>query len=264
MTSAVGSGDNMGNAKEIHDFIIWIYTHCGHFDTIIFSLPIILITTMIYWAVRRILHKRKFGSEFKKVRRAVCFNEMIRLLTVCWLTALLCLTLTPTEFWKDFWLYIIAGENPIGVLFPQLIGLPPRGFGDIVLTPTILRYALKGHLDWFLLSGWLTIPQMLLNIVLFVPLGLAAPFISKKSSFLQVAVTGLSLSFLIEFIQIFIGRECSMDDLICNTLGAIIGYLMYLLLRKLFPKFVEKCKKTARGIWVEAIEAEHQTEENAD
>lgn len=257
MTSAVGSGDNMGNAKEIHDFIIWIYTHCGHFDTIIFSLPIILITTMIYWAVRRILHKRKFGSEFKKVRRAVCFNEMIRLLTVCWLTALLCLTLTPTEFWKDFWLYIIAGENPIGVLFPQLIGLPPRSSGNIDLMPTVLGYVIKGRLDWFLLSGWLTIPQLLLNIALFVPLGLAAPFISKKSSFLKTVVTGLSLSFIVEFIQIFIGRECEMDDLICNTLGTVIGYLMYLLIKKLFPGFVEKGKKTAKEMWAKANEAEN-------
>ncbi len=254
----------MSDVGELYDFIIWIYTHCGHFDTVIFALPIIILTTLIYWVARRILHKRKFGSKFKGVRKTVRLNEMIRLLTVCWLSALFCLTLTPTEFWKDCWLYIITGENPIGVLFPQLIGLPQRRSGEIVLTPRILRYALNGHLDWFLLSGWLTIPQLLLNVVLFVPFGVTTPFICTKSSFLKVSVMGLSLSFFIEFIQFFIGRECEMDDLICNTLGAIIGYLMYLLLRKLFPKFVEKSKKTARVIWVEAIEAEHQTEKNAD
>lgn len=37
-------------------------------------------------------------------------------------------------------------------------------------------------------------------------------------------------------------------------LGTIIGYLMYLLLKKLFPKFVEKGKKTADKMWNEAIE----------
>jgi len=84
------------------------------------------------------------------------------------------------------------------------------------------------------------------------------------SRFLKVVVTGLSLSFLIEFIQIFIGRECEMDDLICNTLGAIIGYLMYLLLRRLFPKFVEKGRKTANEVWVKTIEAENQTPNAAD
>lgn len=254
----------MGDVKNTYDFIIWIYTHCGHFDTVIFSLPIILLTMLIYLVVRLILHKRKFVNKFKEVRKTVWLNEMIRSLTVCWLTTLFCLTLTPTEFWKNLWLYIVTGENPIGVLFPQLIGLPPRGFGDIVLTPTILDYALKGHLDWFFRSGSLIIPQLLLNVSLFVPLGLAAPFISKKSSFLKVAVTGLSLSFLIEFIQIFIGRECEMDDLICNTLGAIIGYLMYLLLRRLFPKFVEKGRKTANEVWVKTIEAENQTPNAAD
>lgn len=239
------------NVKSAYDFIIWIYTNCGHFDTVIFSLPIILFTTLIYWVVRLILHKHKFGAKFKEVRKTVRLNEMIRLLAVCWLTALFCLTLTPTEFWKNLWLYIITGENPIGLLFPQLIGLPSRGFGDVVLKPIILDYALKGHLDRFLRS--LAIPQLLLNVALFVPLGLAAPFISKRTSLLKVAITGLSLSFLIEFIQIFIGRECEIDDLICNTLGAVIGYLMYLLLRKLFPKFVEKGRKTAKEIWNEAV-----------
>lgn len=252
----------MSNVNEVYDFIIWIYTHCGHFDTVIFALPIIILTTLIYLLVRLILHKHKFVNKFKEVRKTVWLNEMIRTLTVCWLTTLFCLTLTPTEFWKNLWLYIITGENPIGVLFPQLIGLPSRGFGDVVLKPIILDYALKGHLDWFFRSS--TIPQLLLNVALFVPLGLAAPFISKKSSFFKVAVTGLSLSFLIEFIQIFIGRECEIDDLICNTLGAIIGYLMYLLLRKLLPKFVEKGRKTANEIWVKTIEAENQAPNAAD
>ncbi len=254
----------MSDTKQAYDFVIWIYTHCGHFDTVIFAFPVIIFTTLIYLVVRLILHKRKFVNKFREIRKAVWLNEMIRSLAVCWSTALFCLTLTPTEFWKNLWLYVISGENPIGILFPQLIGLPPRELGNVVLEPIILRYALNGHLDWFLQSGWLTIPQLLLNIALFIPLGLAAPFIGKKSSFLKVAATGLSLSFFIEFIQIFIGRECEMDDLICNTLGTIIGYLMYLLLKKLFPQFVEKGKKTADKMWNEAIEMENQSPKKAD
>lgn len=245
----------MIDAKAAYDFIIRIYTNCGHFDTVIFSLPIILLVTLLYWIFRLIWHKRKFGKEFKAVRKAARLNEFIRLLTVCWATTLICLTCTPTGFWMDVWLHIITGENPIiTILFPQLIGLPPRGFGDIVLMPRIVRLALKGHLDWFLLSGWLTIPQLLLNIALFVPLGLAMPFIFKKTSILKVSMTGLSISFAVEFVQFFIGRSCETDDLLCNTLGAIIGYLIYLLIRRLFPKFVEKGRKTAGEIWGEAVE----------
>lgn len=46
--------------------------------------------------------------------------------------------------------------------------------------------------------------------------------------------------------------------------GAVIGYLLYLLLRKLFPKFVEKGKKTAKERWIESIEEGNQAESTTD
>ncbi len=235
----------MDNVKRNYDIIIWIYTHCGNFDTVIFALPVILLVTLLYWLFRLIWHKRKFGGEFKTVRKSARLNEVIRLLTVCWAAALICITLTPTEAWKDCWLYIVTGENPIYVFFPQLIGLEPRRFGEVVLMPKILKYILNGHLDWLLWSAKSIFPHLILNVALYVPLGLAMPFICKKTSLLKVFLTGLSLSFLIEFAQIFIGREAEMDDLLCNSLGAVTGYLLYLLIKKLFPKFVENGKKSA-------------------
>ncbi len=235
----------MNNVNSAYDFILWIYTNCGNFDTVIFALPVILLVTLLYWVFRLIRHKRKFGGEFRTVRKSIRLNEIIRLLTVCWATALICITLTPTEAWKDCWLYIVSGENPIYVFLPQLYGLEPRGFGDIVLMPTILRYILNGHLDWLWWSSKSIFPQLLLNVVLFVPLGLAMPFICKKSSLLKVSLTGLSVSFVVEFIQFFIGRSCETDDLICNTLGAVVGYLLYLLIKKLFPKFAENGMRSA-------------------
>jgi len=248
--------DNIGSA---HELILWIYINCGHFDTVIFALPIILTVTLFYWIFRLIRHKRKFGGKFGTVRKAARFNEIIRLLTVCWATALICITLTPTEALKDCWLYITAGENPIYVFLPQLIGLPPRSYGEIFLMPKILKYILNGHLDWLWWSAKSIFPQLLLNVVLFVPLGLAMPFICKKSSLLKVSLTGLSMSFIVEFVQFFIGRTCETDDLICNTLGAVVGYLLYLLIKKLFPKLVENGKKTAKNIWFETFSAEHET-----
>lgn len=251
----------MEGYRSVTEFIMWIHTHCGNFDTVIFALPIILFVILLYWVFRLIWHKHKFGKDFITVRKYSRLNEIIRLLTVCWATTLICITLTPTQSLKDFWIYLITpGENPIAVFYPQIYGLPPRSSGEIVLMPKILNYILIGHLDWLWWSAKSIFPHLFLNILLYIPLGLALPFIYKKSSLQKAFLTGLSVSFLIEFCQIFIGRESDVDDLICNTLGAVIGYLLYLLLRKLFPKFVEKGKKTAKEIWIKAIEEGKQAE----
>ena len=249
------------NAESAYELINWIYINCGNFDTVIFALPVILLATLLYWVFRLIWHKRKFRTEFGAVRRTARLNEIIRLLTVCWVIALICITLTPTESLMHFWKYLITpGENPFAAFYPQLIGLPPRSSGHIDLMPTILHYILNGHLDWLWWSAGSIFPHLILNVGLYVPLGLALPFIYKKSSLLKVFLTGLSVSFLIELGQFFIGRESEMDDLICNTLGAVMGYLLYLLIRKLFPKFADNGKKTASEVWLETYRAEYEAD----
>ena len=219
--------------NSFDDFIIWIYTHTGNFDTVIFALPMIILTTLIYWLSRLIWHKQKFGDEFKAIRRKARLNETIRLLTVCWFFSLLCLVLTPTEFWMYFWRNIVNGLNPFE-------GFISGQFGEIVLMPKILHFILEGHLDWLWWSAGSVFPHLLLNILLFVPLGVALPFICSHTTFIKTVLIGFSMSLLIEFVQFFLGRECEIDDLICNTIGAAIGYLLYLSIRKLFPKFTEK------------------------
>lgn len=254
----------MNGYKNVTKLIMWIYVNCGNFDTVIFALPIILFVTLLYCVFRLIWHKRKFGGEFGTVRKSARLNEIIRLLTVCWAVTLICITLTPTESLMWFWIYLITpDENPFAAFFPQLVGLPPRSSGEIVLMPKILNYILIGHLDWLWWSAKSIFPHLFLNAALYVPLGLAMPFIFKKISLLKVFLTGLSVSFVIEFTQIFIGRESEMDDLICNTLGAVVGYLLYLLIKKLFPKFVETGKKTVTEVWLETLRTGHETGEEA-
>lgn len=241
------------NAKFAHEVIYWIYLHCGNFDTVIFALPVILLATLLYFVFRLIWHKHKFGKELRTVRKTARLNEIIRLLTVCWATALICITLTPTESLMHFWIYLITpGENPFAAFVPHRLGY-------IDLMPTILYYILSGHLDWFWWSAGSIFPHLLLNVVLYVPLGLALPFICKKSSVLKIFLTGLSVSLFVELTQILIGREFEMDDLLCNTLGAIAGYILFLLIKKLFPRFAENGKKTATEVWLKTFRAEHGT-----
>lgn len=66
------------------------------------------------------------------------------------------------------------------------------------------------------------------------------------------AIIGFGMSTFIEFAQYFIMRNTAVDDIILNTLGAICGYWVYRLLRKMFPGFSRKfiCNITqAAGNW---------------
>lgn len=62
----------------------------------------------------------------------------------------------------------------------------------------------------------------LLNILFFIPYGLLFPW---KDDWKRVFVTALVLSIFIELSQfIFNLGWCEVDDVISNTLGAMIGY----------------------------------------
>lgn len=68
----------------------------------------------------------------------------------------------------------------------------------------------------------------LLNIALFVPFGLLVPLLSsKKLKLWQIILMGLAASLVIELSQLFNLRATDVDDLIMNTLGAILGYAAY-------------------------------------
>ena len=83
-----------------------------------------------------------------------------------------------------------------------------------------------------------------LNIVMFLPLGILVPCIWKKCENVKhTVVLGLALSLLIECSQLFNGRATDIDDLIANTTGACIGYVIWFITRKIAGKNCgEKCK----------------------
>lgn len=73
-----------------------------------------------------------------------------------------------------------------------------------------------------------------LNILLFVPLGFLLPVISPRSGKLTYMVLfGFCFSLLIEISQLCNHRRTDVDDLIMNTIGAVIGYLLYAILNKI-------------------------------
>lgn len=67
------------------------------------------------------------------------------------------------------------------------------------------------------------------NVLIFIPFGFFEAIASKKRSFWGIVADGLFLSMLVEVFQLVtkVGRF-DVDDLILNTAGVIIGYLIFL------------------------------------
>lgn len=89
------------------------------------------------------------------------------------------------------------------------------------------------------------------NLILFAPLGYLLPLIfkNKLNTFIKISITALIFSASIEIIQFtancFMGfpyRAADIDDIILNTIGAVLGYLLFKLtkpiIRKLLPSFI--------------------------
>ncbi|MCU5759072.1 VanZ family protein [Bacillus cereus] len=80
-----------------------------------------------------------------------------------------------------------------------------------------------------------------LNILLFMPLGFLLPTIWPQFKKMKnTAYAGFFFSLAIELNQLLNNRITDIDDLFTNTLGAIIGYLLYSVLFKMICKRDEK------------------------
>ena len=81
------------------------------------------------------------------------------------------------------------------------------------------------------------------NIGMFVPVGLLAPLLWRWPSSLGAALgAGFSLSLFIEAVQLFLPRAADVDDLILNTLGALLGWGIYRLGTWFFPFLEDEFK----------------------
>ena len=90
------------------------------------------------------------------------------------------------------------------------------------------------------------IAQTAANVVMFVPLGFLMPVAFRRMrSFGRTALSLVLFSFAIEFTQYFTGRSADIDDLMLNTLGGILGYLIFFVVSKLFWK--KRPRRTSRA-----------------
>ena len=68
--------------------------------------------------------------------------------------------------------------------------------------------------------------ELLANIVLFVPYGILLCTAFRRLKWWAVMLISLGTTVCVEIFQPFFGRSCDVDDIIANTLGALIGCIM--------------------------------------
>lgn len=80
--------------------------------------------------------------------------------------------------------------------------------------------------------------ELLINVIgnttMFIPLGIVWPSVFKElNTHGKVIAAGVGVSLTIEILQLPLDRVSDVDDLILNTLGYVIGYGIYLLVKRI-------------------------------
>lgn len=124
----------------------------------------------------------------------------------------------------------IFGESIFGLYVLSVlaaVGFPSLSYLTVDFTVNVIPF---GELFDFSMSY---LSNMILNVILFMPLGVFLPMMSGEwKSWKRVVLTGFLFSLFIEIMQIFSFRATDVDDLMMNTLGAAAGYGVWHFIRR--------------------------------
>lgn len=158
-------------------------------------------------------------------------REVALTLFVMVIFGVLAMTVTPAYIWQK------QGENALwGNLL--IIMERPNAMTNVNLIPFMM------FKDYFvdITTGrgfFFTIINFFGNLAVFVPIGFFVALLFEKATWKRSFAVGLGMSFGIEVCQWFLMRSSDIDDIILNTFGAVLGYFVYLLLKKIFPQLTE-------------------------
>ncbi|RTR36224.1 VanZ family protein [Robertmurraya yapensis] len=187
---------------------------------------IVYLAIIGYLLIRGIL----IGRKYKKQIRVEWVKEVLRFLSVIYISMVVSVTLFP----------IALGFNDESIYFSRTLNLVP--LASIIKDFNQIGTAYDGDII-FMIS--LIVRNVGGNILLLMPLGFLAPFLWNKAKSLKgITILGLVFSVTIELLQLLEtlaggwGRITDIDDVICNVLGVAIGFLVYIV----FMRAGEKLK----------------------
>ena len=163
------------------------------------------------------------------------WREGTMLLFTLFCFGLAALTLFPASFWtRGHWYWVVRGVEP--VFAPVDVA---EALGQAQLVPSLTpERALAG--------GWASY-MIWANALIFLPVGFFPALVGEKPRWWKSLLYGLVSSVFIEVEQLFSGRSTDIDDVILNTAGALLGYWVFLLLRRGFPRFLFRFRCTKSG-----------------
>ena len=166
--------------------------------------PITVLIGLIYGLLRHRCIKRQGQG-------IVWGTELVRLVFVCYLTGLVNLVLVPNNLWTAIWFYLFNGHSgtTVGPMFAFTYNW----------VPTLYQY-LIGERS---LGGWVT-AMLVGNVLMFVPMGVLLPFVSKRLTARILAPAALVIPIAVELLQPIMGRSFDIDDILGNFIGILIGY----------------------------------------
>ncbi len=97
----------------------------------------------------------------------------------------------------------------------------------------------RSSIDLTLFDTWGDYPQsrayVIENVIMFIPLGILVPAIwDKMRIFYRCLILAVISTVSIETMQLLTQRGyCQLDDVVMNTLGAIIGYIIFLVIYRI-------------------------------
>lgn len=178
--------------------------------------------------------KRRLAAKGLETTKA---HEVALAVFVAFCAGLAALTLFPRGFWSLVHFWYGGGPDTFfnGYISWERI-VERLGWLDEMLTPfQEIRRTLRlgDSWFWFMLAG---------NIAMFMPLGFVPGLLWRKWTWWKALLVGFCTSFTIEFVQFFIGRSTDIDDVILNTTGAVLGYVFYWILTRIWPAVGTTCK----------------------
>ena len=172
-------------------------------------------------------------------------REVMLYFFVAFCAGLAALTLFPNGFWATPGYYLFQPWNwgEVAKYWRPWELYPSRAdilrwlgeLGDVIAPFQEIRraFAVNRYWLWFMLLG---------NIVMFAPLGFFPKLLWRRWHWWKSVLVGFCASFTIEFVQFFIGRSSDIDDVILNTAGALVGWLLARLVMRLCPGVTARCQ----------------------
>lgn len=116
-------------------------------------------------------------------------------------------------------------RSAVCTLFALYLG----AVGAVVQLPHLLKMSFEPRLHLIPIVGMREdFINSVLNVILFLPLGVFLPMLYDRfKSAKNVAIYGFFMSLTIEVLQLFNMCITDVNDLITNTLGAVLGYLLW-------------------------------------